>query len=254
MVVLVKSNQAKEEEIKVRTERYSDGEIKEKYQCYFSFPSLLNDKNTDKIIKHGWYASYHPNGEWHTQGIYEEGERQGVFLVYSENGTLKERSVFESGKLNGESLKRTDEGNIANGKFRNGARDGGWIWYHGGLNISGLRMAQGDFNNGMMDGRWIWFGDDGYPRVTGLFSNGTLKKLQYCCADGEPISFEWAEKYKEWAEKYKHDSEGIFEKYFKLPSFTEKDQKDHKSVWINSLVRADPWDMPPIPPPEAIDT
>ena len=125
MVRLAKINQAKEEEIKVRTERYSDGEIKEKYQCYFSFPSLLNDKNTDKIIKHGWYASYHPNGECHTQGIYEEGERQGIFAVYSENGTLQERSTFERGKLNGKSLKRTDDGNIATGKFRNGVRYGG---------------------------------------------------------------------------------------------------------------------------------
>ena len=67
------------EEIKVHTETYSNGDLKEEYQYY-------NHHETNSMIKSGWYKSYHEDGKYSQIGSYKEDKKDSEWILYYKNG------------------------------------------------------------------------------------------------------------------------------------------------------------------------
>ena len=43
------------------------------------------------------------------------------------------------------------------GSFKNGKRDGSWVWYH----KNGQLSSKGDYKNGKKEGSWVYYKEDG---------------------------------------------------------------------------------------------
>ena len=56
------------------------------------------------------------------------------------------------------------------GSFKNGKRDGPWVYYH----KDGQLRYKGNWKDDKMDGPWVAFNKDGtvYPNLTGIYKNG----------------------------------------------------------------------------------
>jgi len=56
------------------------------------------------------------------------------------------------------------------GAFKNGKKDGPWVYYH----KDGQIRYKGNWKDEKMDGPWVAFNKDGtvYPNLTGTYKNG----------------------------------------------------------------------------------
>ena len=60
---------------------WNDGSLKEEFQ-YYQHPE------TDRMIMDGWYNSYYKNGNRNATGRYEEGVKDGKWVLYYESGKV----------------------------------------------------------------------------------------------------------------------------------------------------------------------
>ena len=70
------------EEIKIHTEKFSNGKVEVEYQYY-------NHPENNKRIKNGWYNSYYVSGNYKEVGKYKENKKDGEWIEYDKDGRLK---------------------------------------------------------------------------------------------------------------------------------------------------------------------
>ena len=54
------------------------------------------------------------------------------------------------------------------GSFKNGVKDGTWVWYY----ENGQLSYKGNFNNGKRDGAWFWYWGNGQVSSKDNYKNG----------------------------------------------------------------------------------
>ena len=78
------------EEVRIHTENFSNGKVKEEYQYY-------NHPENNKRIKSGWYNSYYEDGEYKEVGTYREDKRVGEWTYFTEGGK-ETKGIWIDGK------------------------------------------------------------------------------------------------------------------------------------------------------------
>ena len=63
-------------------------------EYYDSNGGLMIEEAYLNGVKHGRFASFHPNGQILSEGEFQYGSREGCFKVYDENGTHVRNIVF----------------------------------------------------------------------------------------------------------------------------------------------------------------
>jgi len=72
-------------------------------------------------VKHGWFASWHPNGERAVSGEYHDGLRIGVWTRWYEDGKKRAQAQFDRGLQDGLLVAWDDEGRVVMERhFRSG--------------------------------------------------------------------------------------------------------------------------------------
>jgi len=84
------------------------------------------------------------------EGIYQNGEREGLWISWYGNGQkLSERN------------------------YRNGEAEGLWISWH----PNGQKASEGNYRNGKKDGIWTYWYENGQKHIEGNYVNGVKKGL-----------------------------------------------------------------------------
>jgi antitoxin component YwqK of YwqJK toxin-antitoxin module len=87
-----------------------------------------------KDLRHGVAKVWYPNGRIEQEGMYQFGEKSGLFTYWHENGQV-----------------------AATGEFRDDQPDGTWVWWH----ENGQKLAYGRYEHGTLMGEWRWWNEAG---------------------------------------------------------------------------------------------
>ena len=121
---------------------------------------LAPEKPVGKDEKHGFWTSWHPNGQEKMRGKYRYDVEVGKFTWWHSNG---QKSV--------------------EGTFENGKRHSKWTWWH----PNGQKSAQGQFSYGGQNGRWIYWNPTGKVTQRVDFSGGSETNVaERRTSHGEP--------------------------------------------------------------------
>ena len=63
-------------------------------EYYDDTGSILIEENYRHGIQHGFYRSFHPNGQMLSEGSFDNGSREGYFRVYDEHGNHIKSILF----------------------------------------------------------------------------------------------------------------------------------------------------------------
>ncbi len=86
-------------------------------------------------LRHGWYRSWHENGRLHEEGLYVQGNKQGVWTVWDAQGRKRGHEVYDGGKRAGRWLAWHANGRLARQEqYAGGEPHGPWReWDESGL-------------------------------------------------------------------------------------------------------------------------
>lgn len=114
------------------------------------------EEESGRIVSHGAYALYYPNGKTKVSGAYLNGVEHGVWRWYRPDGTLVRESAIASGT--GVFYSVDDDGNVVYEMTMRGGRDNAAFksWYPNGQ----LKLT-GEFKNGQPEGTWTKWNENG---------------------------------------------------------------------------------------------
>jgi antitoxin component YwqK of YwqJK toxin-antitoxin module len=164
-----------------------------------------------KIMGEGKYVNekkdslwkfYDEDGGLLSEENYLNGLKDGKSKVYYTTGQLAEERTWKNGLLNGPRVSYFDGGQIKyKGQYVNGKVEGKVIFYHS----TGKVDAEGQYVNDLKHGAWKYYKEDGTPKRTDTYSNGTLTSPDPNIITKEQIEKE-KEKYKDF--ELKNPEEG----------------------------------------------
>lgn len=121
-------------------------------------------------VPHGPLKQWRPVGVLAREGVFSNGQRDGLWRAYSKNGQLVEQSVFRAGQPEGERRAWFASGSEKElERFRDGELEGERkVWGR-----DGLLVLQEHYSGGVLDGRWSDFHQgSGSPRQWGEYREG----------------------------------------------------------------------------------
>lgn len=78
-------------------------------------------------VRHGWYRSWHENGRLYEEGLYVQGNKQGVWSIWDAQGRKRGHEVYDGGKRAGRWLAWHANGRLARQEqYAAGAPHGPW--------------------------------------------------------------------------------------------------------------------------------
>lgn len=196
----------------------------------------------------GYLSLRHPNGIIKSCGIYDIGERDGIWTEYDNKGNMIRESVYKNGLLHGREISWQREGGVkrVEGKYVNGHREGRWVSYfqdgsisvewkykkgrvHGKYNSyheevkKGVRVKkeEGTYVDGKVHGVW-----------TRWYKNGKID---------EEMEYEKGElhgQYTSWTETGHADEKGIYHegyKHGKWEQWSNENRKRKKTYWEHGI-------------------
>jgi hypothetical protein len=105
------------------------------------------------------------------QGTFNNGKRDGSWILYYKNGQLGTKGVFKNGMSEGSWIYYYKNGQLdSKGDYKNGFQDGYWVRY----NKNGQLSSKGNYKNSMEEGYWVYYNKDGTvnKKYTGTYKNG----------------------------------------------------------------------------------
>lgn len=110
-------------------------------------------------IPHGRHVTYHENGARSIEGIYRDGQRQGLWQWRDENGTEQAECRYENDV--GQFVSRFPGGQVyLAGTYHGSRRSGIWTEYY----TSGRKRLQGEYRDNRQHGIWTAWSDEDTPR------------------------------------------------------------------------------------------
>lgn len=97
---------------------------------YNNFGVVIATEVYSKGIKTGTWKNYYPDSKILEVKTYKNDLQEGPWEQYFEDGSLRTKATFVKDKLNGIAVYYQGKNlKVAEGRFINGVRDGGWIYY-----------------------------------------------------------------------------------------------------------------------------
>jgi antitoxin component YwqK of YwqJK toxin-antitoxin module len=122
-----------------------------------------------KVVKHGKWQWWWPNGQLQAVRHYEMGSLSGVAQAWYANGTLRWTENYLEHKLHGKSEHWYDNGQLkSRANFEKGQQHGlfqSWWW-------NGKLSAQGEFVEGKPHGQWRQWYINGHKNNLIVYQNG----------------------------------------------------------------------------------
>ncbi len=98
------------------------------------------------------YKVFYPEGGLKMEGVYVNGERDGVFTFYSRYGAVDQVETYSDGKLDGLLTEYFSDGGVDKEiQYKNGSREGNYKEYY----RNGELYAQGKYLDGDNAGEWL---------------------------------------------------------------------------------------------------
>ncbi len=163
---------------------------------WFNEAGFLEKKGSIHIARmNGEWEYYYPNGKIMLRGTYQLDRRIGRWIGYFDDGQKKfdgeydgngletghwttyhpvtekvsSEGMFKNGKRDGEWIWRFSDGKVREqGKFIDGAETGTWTTLH----ENGQKAGEGEFIDGKRTGRWTWWREDGAVWRTADYVDG----------------------------------------------------------------------------------
>ena len=87
------------------------------------------------------------------QGTFNNGKRDGSWILYYKNGQLGTKGDFKNGRKEGSWVEYFDNGQLwYEGDYKNTNEEGFWVVFH----KNGQLSSKGDYKNGKREGYWVW--------------------------------------------------------------------------------------------------
>ena len=117
--------------------------------------------------KSGLWVYYHENGKIEQKGFYKNGKPENKWMWYYESGNILKEEVYSKGAENGLIIEYSDSGNvIKKGQFLMGVKEGPWIYEMGD------QKETGNYIDGKKNGIWQHYYKNGKINFEGEFVDG----------------------------------------------------------------------------------
>jgi antitoxin component YwqK of YwqJK toxin-antitoxin module len=141
-------------------------------------------KDSNCIIKHGMFYSFHPNSVPSYTGKYINNRKNGQWLSYHENKFIRDSTVYADDKPTGMSLSWHNNGIISDSTVY--APNGSAVsvdWFDNGTVSSAGRLNA----NGERHGVWNFYHDNGQVSAREIYDNGYMSSAKYFDEKGIPM-------------------------------------------------------------------
>jgi antitoxin component YwqK of YwqJK toxin-antitoxin module len=123
-----------------------------------------------KGVRTGDFSQTWDNGQVRVQGIYKNGEREGVWIEYRKNGKPEKSTTYKNGERNGEYKLFFTDGTVEKiENYLDGQREGTSKEF---FFDSGKVKAEYDYTNNVKEGKYKMYYDDGTLREEGRCEGG----------------------------------------------------------------------------------
>ena len=127
------------------------------------------------------WTFYYENGNIKGIGHYINGDgsddgntgiprhnREGEWNFYHEDGEIYEKQNWANGQMAGDYITYHNGIIESKGNYKDGGRDGKWIWYY----ENGIIESEGNYKDDVSDGKWISYYEEGNIEWLYYFENG----------------------------------------------------------------------------------
>jgi antitoxin component YwqK of YwqJK toxin-antitoxin module len=144
--------------------KYADGSVRNQREVL-----RLSD---DRIVNHGAYVEYYPNGQKFCEGSYHMGVHDGQWKYWHANGQECKTILFQQGRPEGDwEVYRQDGTRLTSQGYRNGMRHGHWVRY---FDDSDKVKVEENYENGQLEGDRFSYFRNGKKRQEAHFKAGKL--------------------------------------------------------------------------------
>jgi len=154
---------------------YTNDRIDGKWIKYFdlagadSLPVIMESGIYEIGERKGIWSSFYPSGEIYTEGQYNQKKLDGEWIIYHKNGNIKQTGMYKDGWATGEFNMFYPSGNIKNrGHYSQDKKMGIWTTYY----ESGNTMTTIPFQNGKRHGEARAYDEYGNLVETKLYEAG----------------------------------------------------------------------------------
>ena len=140
------------------------------WKTFYPLGQIKSEGKYLKGSKNGIWTFYYENGKKQQIGKYKNQIPSGEWKWYYKNGSLKRIEYYRKGKLEGTQIEyNTTGGEITNGEFYNGLKEGFWMYHVGDY------KETGDYTMGYKTNSWVYFYKNGKIAFKGDFDEGQPK-------------------------------------------------------------------------------
>lgn len=135
----------------------------------YSSPYAAILANNNEALPDGIVTYWYESGERGSEGLFQNGKREGIWLTWHENGQLGIEGNFQNDKKEGPWNMWHENGQPhIQGNFKNDEQEGFHrMWYE-----NGQLYQEGNFANSEFVGLWRVWDENGVLRTQGYYQNG----------------------------------------------------------------------------------
>ncbi len=116
----------------------------------------------------GEVVSWHAKGHKQVEGVFEKGQKTGVWKLYFESGKIKRQTTYSNNLEDGEETFWFENGNIEKKEtYSQGKLNGKYAWYY----ENGQKRQEGFFSAGSEDSTWSEWYETGKQKMIGHLTN-----------------------------------------------------------------------------------
>jgi antitoxin component YwqK of YwqJK toxin-antitoxin module len=116
----------------------------------------------------GEVVSWYAKDQKQVEGIFDKGQKTGVWKLYFESGKIKRQTTYSNNVEDGEETFWFENGNMEKkGMYSEGKLNGKYAWYY----ENGQKKQEGFFSAGSEDSTWSEWYETGKQKMIGHLSN-----------------------------------------------------------------------------------
>ena len=125
---------------------------------------------------HGKMIEYYESGKIRKEGTYDNGHKDGQWVVCYADGGIEYKGEYKNGKKHGKWVGYFASGELRyEGCFENDKSVGRWVEYY----RDGKVKEEINYKNGLFDGKWTYVDENGQLRGEGTFAMGSGKWIEF---------------------------------------------------------------------------